>query len=59
VGKAVKISAGLYEYRGYRIELVDSTGYRAWNIFSGSEVVDATETLSGAVRMVDGWLGTL
>ena len=51
---AKKKAAGVYIYRQHSIELVEDSGYRAWNIFDkDGESVDAAETLRGAKRLVD------
>jgi hypothetical protein len=50
---ATKTRAGEYIYRGFRIKLVDSCGYRAWNIFDDGLVVNTTKTLRAAKQMID------
>ena len=52
--KAKKISSGNYLYKGYLIELVDASGYRAWNIFDASgAVVDTGDRLRDAKYLID------
>ena len=56
---AKRIAAGVYEYRGYRVEreccgwVVSKRGECSWGCHY--EALDAWETLAQAKRMIDNW----
>jgi hypothetical protein len=52
--KAKKISAGNYEYRGFRIEKVDGfEEFTLWNILENDCCNDSAGTLRGAKYIID------
>lgn len=56
--KATKIKSGEYQYKGYRIELMQeyADGYKAWHIYNSDDICcDAMETLRAAKEAVDRW----
>ena len=60
--RATKITTGIYEYRGYRVEKQDSEYGTDWIISEATEggwsPVDAFETLREAKYFIDLWKAT-